>query len=1178
MNDPAKRLGLPDLDRKRVRTVPLFSVFATTVLAALAILAPGLPATGIAAPSDLTIVVDGPLGAPSSFGLEKLGRVLQARTISPIRKGSVGDATSSQILLVGTSSNSPSIRSLVGQGKLPLSNKKESLAVKRLKDQGKDLVVIAGADERGLMYALLEIARQIDLLPKDSAVFGAIKEASESPSSPVRSMAVFLHSADDEKEWYYSKDYWEQYFGMLAEDRWNTFNLVFSHQTPYLAPMYPFHVTVDKYPEVKANGLSDAQREKNLEMLRTISSLARDRGLDFTLSVWQQIAWEKDERGRGQESMVTGYNRKNMTDYTYLALTKLLRECPGITGLQLRLNYESGINFDEQTAFFRDGVFRAAKEAGRPILIEIRDIGLLRETLEAALATGLPVRVSHKYWAEHMVFPYHPAKFIWTYSYGDWLKYPRQAEQIYQVWSLGSHRLLTWGDPEYVERFAPTTTMGESAGFEICSPLPQKGFGNAPGAWRIFRDKEREYYRWEFERYWSTYLLFGRLTYNPDEGEAVWIGELGRRFGSEAAGPISRAYRSASQVVSLIAGTALSNYNMGTWPEKDMGGLINYYLHLKPYDQGRFRGFLELVDDTLSGRSSGRLSPEAIASRLEAIAADTDRALDQARPLIRSGQKEFWATDMDFRILSGMARYFADKIRATVRLGFFYGSGDVGQLRQAVKSAEAALATWKQLSARAEKIYSDNLVFGPGSVGHWKDNIRFAEDDVKQLKYQEELFRKTQHADYAFDFGPEALTATTEAWSSVYTNNFMVEPRFRGVTPSSRFDPAAGFGWIDRGDVAADPVRGVPGGIWAGTSRTNAPLPGNALLGDFIRGTQPAIFRVDLPEGHYQGTVIITDAGASPIDHGPLSVSVVERFGDRPLIEKEVVRAGQTIFKTFNFNMTGERFTTFRIKFTAEPGAHWIVNAVLFTRVEPHIAHVPIATARPGQNLTLSAAVTVPPPPNDQHPLTSLGIITSNASTLASPTGLSRVTLKYGPAEGGAFRAANMTAAEPPVYSATLPGSEVKTGKIRYYFEAVDSTGRLIRLPAENAPQPAFVVDITDDQKAPVVAHTPAAELVPGQPAEIKARVTDDGPVAKVILHYRPLRQTMEYSSITMDRSGAEFSAAIPGPAITPDYDFMYYFEAFDEHGNAVLYPNPDLTQPYFVVKVRRGISKGVSR
>ncbi len=1147
--------------------------------AVLALLIQAPPPAGGVPASELSIVVDGTIGSPSAFGLEKLLHALQGQGITASRKGTLGEAASPQVLLIGTASGSPAVKALAGQGKLGLSGKKESLAVKRLKEGGKDLLVIAGADERGLMYALLEIARQVELLAKDADIFASLKEASESPASPVRSMMVFLQSQDDEKEWYYSKEYWEQYFGMLAADRWNTFDLVFSHQTSYLAPMYPFHVAVDKYPEVKAKNLTDAERDKNLEMLKFISSLAKDRGLDFTLSVWQQIAWEKEEgRGGGQVSMVTGYNRQNMTDYTYLALTKILKACPGITGLQLRLNYESGINFDEQTAFFRDGVFRAAKESGRPILIEVRDIGLLRETLDAALATGLPVRVSHKFWGEHMLFPYHPAKFIWTYSYGDWLKYPRQADQIYQVWSLGSHRLLTWGDPEFARRFAPTTTMGESVGFELCAPLPQKGYNNIPGAWRIFRNKDREYYRWEIERYWSWFLLFGRLTYNPAAGDEIWTREIANRFGTEAVGPISRAYRFASQVVPLVAAIAPSDYNMGTWPEKDMGGLINYYLNLMPYDQARFRSFSETVDDTMEGRGSGRLAPETVAARLDAIAAETEKALAEARPLVKSGQKEFWATDKDFRILAGMARYHADKIRAAQRLGLFYRTGDVDQLRQAAASVETALATWKRLSATAEEIYSDNLVFAPGSQGHWKDNIVYAEDDVKQLKYQQDLFQKVQSADYAFDFGPEPLTATTSAWSTVYTNDYMVERRFKGVTPMSRFDPALGFGWIDKGDVSADPVRGAQGGAWAGTARNPRSLPGNALLGDFVQGTKPAVFRVDLPQGHYQGTVIITDQTPAPKDHGPMNVWVVERFGDRPLVEKEVVRAGQTIFKTFNFNMTGERFTTFRIKFGAEPGADYIVNAVLFTKVEPHIAHVPVNTAAPGKALRVSATVTVPAPPNDQHPLTSLGIITSNASTLPSPSGLARVTLKYGPSETGAFRSADMSAAASPVYAATLPGAEIKPGALHYYFEAVDSTGRLIRFPQENAPRPTFRIDVTDDATPPAVTHAPPAEFTPGRPAEIKVGVTDASAVAKVVLYYRPLRQTMEYSMVEMDKRGTEYAAVIPGQAITPDFDFMYYFEAFDEHGNAALTPSPDVTQPYFVVKVKRTNPKGVSR
>lgn len=1120
--------------------------------------------------SIVDIVIDGTIGPPSLFGIERIRHSFKEKGIYLQEEGSIGEAKSPFVILIGTLEGSEIIKDLKRGGKLTLSDKKESLAVKLIKEDGRNLLVVAGADDRGLMYALLEIARQIESLSKDKHVFDAIKETSESPNTPVRSMAVFLHNQDDERGWYYSKEYWEEYFGMLAADRWNTFNLVFSHQTPYLAPMYPFHVKVDKYPEVKAKGLTDEQREKNLEMLRFISSLAKERALDFTLSVWQQIAWGIGTHTRAQKSMVSGYNEENMTDYTYLALMKLLQECPGITGLQLRLNYESGITYDEQTAFFRDAVFRAAKEAGRPIMLEVRDIGLLFETLDAALATGLPVRVSHKYWAEHLMFPYHPTRFVWTYSYGDWLKYPRNADQIYQVWSLGSHRLLQWGDPEFIRRFAPTTTFQDAVGFEICAPLSQKGYGNAPGAWRIFRDQEREYYKWEFQRYWSFYRLFGRFTYNPATSDEVWTSELSQRFGAEASAAIADAYRSASQVVPLLVGCVIGNYNMGTWPEKDMGGLINYYLHLPPYDKARFRGFLEYVDDELAGRSSGKLGPEDVASRLEKIASLTDQSLDKARSAIQGNEKEFWATDMDFRILSGMARYHAQKMRAATRLGFYYRTGDLGQLRQAILHAETALELWKDLSARADEIYSSNLVFGPGSIGHWRDNIRFVENDLNQLKYQEELFQTTLNSDYAFDLGPEPFTRTTTLWSTSYTNDYTVEKRFRGVFPSSRFDPAAGFGWIEASDIKAPVPEPISRNLWNGSRKSEDKFPSEALLGDFIRGSRDAVFRIDLPEGHFQVTVIMTDRSSQPTDHGPMSVTVVERFGDRPIIDREVIQAGQTVIKRFNINMTGERFTTFRLKFSADPGVDYIVNAMMFTRVEPHIAHVPVSTAKPGQNLTVTASVTLPPPPNDEHPLTSLGIITSNASTLDVPEKVMRVTLKYTDEPGSKYRSLDMQTTETASYSVTLPAEEVKAGKIRYYLEAEDSTGQVARLPKGSVEPPYFQTDITDDNTAPVVAHTAVAEHNPSRPLEIIAKVTDDSSISKVLLYYRPTRQTMEYSVISMDQRDDGYVATIPGRAITQDFDLMYYFEAFDEHGNACLYPDPDKEQPYFVVNVRR--------
>src|SRR5439155_21545575 len=99
--------------------------------------------------------------------------------------------------------------------------------------------------------------RHLDTKKSPLSFHAIFPEVTEKPEVPVRGMIQFLHSADLEKEWYGDRAYWEAYLGMLARDRFNSFNLVFAHQTPYKTPPSTFIFTVKKYPKVKVLGLSD---------------------------------------------------------------------------------------------------------------------------------------------------------------------------------------------------------------------------------------------------------------------------------------------------------------------------------------------------------------------------------------------------------------------------------------------------------------------------------------------------------------------------------------------------------------------------------------------------------------------------------------------------------------------------------------------------------------------------------------------------------------------------------------------------------------------------------------------------------------------------------------------------------------------------------------------------------
>ena len=140
---------------------------------------------------------------------------------------------------------------------------------------------VTGSDERGLMYGLLEAAAQIRASCR-------LSDASGCPDVAMRGIRYFLHNHDLEQNWYYSRDYWDDYFAMLARNRFNRFNLVFAHQTNYLAPPYPFWLDLPEFPQIRVPGLSADQRNTNLQMLQYISQAAADHGLDFTLGVWER--------------------------------------------------------------------------------------------------------------------------------------------------------------------------------------------------------------------------------------------------------------------------------------------------------------------------------------------------------------------------------------------------------------------------------------------------------------------------------------------------------------------------------------------------------------------------------------------------------------------------------------------------------------------------------------------------------------------------------------------------------------------------------------------------------------------------------------------------------------------------------------------------------------------------
>lgn len=605
------------------------------------------------------------------------------------------------------------------------SAKPESFRIERASPS---LVRISGGGPTGAAYGLYEVLGQLETK-------GSIAPVSREPALRKRGMTVFLYNQQLEDEWLYDREYWDRYFALLARSRFNYFTLVFGHQTSYLAPPFPFFIEVPGYEKVRPAKTDAAQRRRNLEMLRMISEAADAWGVQFIFGIWQQHAHLYGK------NLVEGLEYRDLFDYCPKALALILKACPRIRGVQFRMNIESGIEEDDQNRFYT-GMAKAIRESGLPVSLDFRAKGLRAETIDSALQLGIKPIVSTKYWREHMGLPFHGTRIDASdkersyrrYGYWDLLPHDRPYDVAYRMWSLGSIKLLLWGSLDYARQFAKSAQFGDSLGFEVCAPLSQKGFGNWPGGnWRILA-KDREYYRWEFERYWAYYLAFGLAGYAPQGDQPVYEAEFRKHFG-EGGAAVREAYEAASWVIPFVTAVrAVSNSNFGYWPEMETGGFSDRYFTQSTGDDNRFYRIDEYVQDRLAGRASAKMTPAAMAEALDGWAARASESMQRATAKAPPGE-ELRSTQTDMEVLARLARYHAARMRSATAYGFFLRSADRHSLRTAIAQFDLALSHWREIAKHTTGVYFDHMVFNrpPDQIGHWKDELPLLEAESKRL-------------------------------------------------------------------------------------------------------------------------------------------------------------------------------------------------------------------------------------------------------------------------------------------------------------------------------------------------------------------------------------------------------------------------------------------------------------
>lgn len=990
----------------------------------------------------------------------------------------------------------------------------ESFVIRSQWKDGRVLAAIAGRDACGVKLGCLDAAEQISAGTRPDL----LEQKTKSPFLAIRGLYTFLHNTDIERDWLYSSEYWENWFAQMSWARFNRFNFIFGHQTAHLIPIFAHMLELEReFPEIRVEGLTRADRRRNLEALQMISKLSAEHGIEFCLGIWESRPWKKANGvWEDQPTSVTGTdNLKRLSLYTQEGMKRLLAACPYIDVIQFRMNIESGVG---EQRFFVDSFVPAIREAGRPLKVELRNWGLKPETLQAFRDSGAEVIVSTKYFAEHQALPYQPPVMKGSYSYDSLPRKDRPYPLLWQVWNLGSHRLFFWGDPDYGRRLARSCKLGDGIGFDVTPPGSQKGFsqwGEVPGDWSIHNEKQG-FFRWEFQRYWYFWLVFGRLGFDPTMGDEVFLKELERRFGEPASQPMFRAYRAASRLVSMIISHHMDDRNQYVWPELDCGGPIDHYAWAPPGEVTLFETAGEWAERQATGEASAKLSPEDAATRLDDLSAEVEtylREVDLMFPL--RTHEEYRLTRMDFRALAGLARYHAIKIRLAANLQAFYVGGEVARLDEAERLAERALEAWQTLCDET-KDYHDRLHFGP-TGGHWRDNLGRVEYDLARVQQVREIFTDHGLFERGFDLGPSPKSPRRR--DSVLDS----EPRFQAVDGTAEYWPENGYGWVDSPGLSSmAPPRlgnelawGVfnirPGRKWDSDELKRIPL--EALTAGYVEGTSPAKFRVDAEPGRYEVTLLASHGTAA-------ETRLSATRGTLNVLQKDVLEYPNGV--RWTVDLKGRDFVL-----DLRGGVRWRAHAVIVRPARPLIAHQPPIALGPESDFNVRATVT-------------------------APTKVRSVMLHYR-SLGRTWRRERMVG-ENGRYQAHIPEKHLTGDTLEYYFVAECTGGYETDLSEE-----PFRVRLVRNFRRPAIARISGPETWNARgKLRFSAEVRNGEFADTLILYYREADQNKDFrtASVPIKKSGTYTIEIDPTP-LDPNYEIIYYFELTNRLGSGTFAPDP---------------------
>jgi hypothetical protein len=635
---------------------------------------------------------------------------------------------------------------------LPENREPQSFAIRRVANGSQTNYLVLGADPAGAMYGGLELAEAIRL--------GTLADLTDSERSPhIERRGIKFNIPLDARTPSYSDssdaaqqnipemwsfDFWREFLDEMARHRFNVLTLWSLHPFPSMVkvPEFPEVALEDvkrttlKFDDTFSHTGTDMVRPAMLQNLETVKKIsiaekiqfwrdvmqyAHDRGIEVYLFTWNIFVWGAE----GNYGITASQTNQTTIDYFRASVRETVLTYPLLAGFGITSGEQMQNRKDEFSKekwlwkTYGEGIRDAKK------LQPNRHIRLIHRFHQTALGEILSewkdypdtFDLSFKYSIAHMYSATNPP-FIRSA-----LRHLNPGLRTWLTVRNDDIYSFRWGDPGFARDFIRNMPGGDK----------MAGFYMGPDGYiwgREFISTEPEVPReLVLKKQWYSFMLWGRLSYDPSLPDELFGRTLTERFPHAPADKLFAAWTSASKIFPQITRFFWGDIDLRWFPEACLSHpryrgwyTVRHFIEGDTMPESGIVNITRFREAAVDAQAPGGITPPEVAMALREHALKTLNLISEMRaglsplPHENTTAKELRLTLGDLEAMAHAGNYYAEKILGATQLALFDISASPAEKESAVRHLESALDHWKRYAAVATKQYHPQLLNRVGFV------------------------------------------------------------------------------------------------------------------------------------------------------------------------------------------------------------------------------------------------------------------------------------------------------------------------------------------------------------------------------------------------------------------------------------------------------------------------------